>query len=524
MRLSWRRLSCAAVLLLPAAACGKKGPPLAPLLRVPAQVAELSAQRSADAVYLTALVPSTNVGGDAPGDVGGLEVYAATAEREPPLGEGDPGPPWELVQRLRVRRPVPPPPPAKAGAPAVPPLPLEPGVDQGQRVTLREALTAAHLEPSDVPVPAAPAAAGRPTSSNDRPSLLPVVAPIVDRSARRFYVARALTRGGRPGKWSTIRAVPTATLLGAPVAALPTYNATTLALSWTPPPGARTAPAPPGDGLLASRPFGPAPVTTRYNVYLDAPESAADALGLVTRAAPLNRAPIRRALRRRPGRDLRSGALLRRPQPRRDGRRRRSRARPRRRSCVTPRDTLPAAGADGARGRRRRRGDQPDLGSGRGARPGGLPGLQGRSRRRADDAADAGADPRHQLRGPHGHAGRALRLRGRRDRLGHARQSERAVESGGRDGATVGGGSGSGTRGSGRTRGAMDRIYRVRQGSGRALRGRARQRALLARGRRVRRLPRRRRHRRAAAATSWRRSCRRRSWPSASTTRTTPPR
>ncbi len=292
MRLSWRRLSCAAVLLLPAAACGKKGPPLAPLLRVPAQVAELSAQRSADAVYLTALVPSTNVGGDAPGDVGGLEVYAATAEREPPLGEGNPGPPWELVQRLRVRRPVPPPPPAKAGAPAVPPLPLEPGVDQGQRVTLREVLTAAHLEPSDAALPQATAAAEE-ADELERPTLAgPVVAPLVDRSARRFYAARALTRGGRPGKWSTIRAVPTATVLGAPVAAPPTYNATTLALSWTPPPGARTAPAPPGDGLLASRPFGPAPVTTKYNVYLDAPESAADAFGLVTHAAPLNRAPI----------------------------------------------------------------------------------------------------------------------------------------------------------------------------------------------------------------------------------------
>ena len=149
-------------------------------------------QRSADAVYLTALVPSTNVGGDAPGDVGGLEVYAATAEREPPLGEGDPGPPWELVQRLRVRRPVPPPPPAKAGAPAVPPLPLEPGVDQGQRVTLREALTAAHLEPSDAALPQATAAAGE-ADELERPALA-----ASGRRADRGSQRAAVLRGARP--------------------------------------------------------------------------------------------------------------------------------------------------------------------------------------------------------------------------------------------------------------------------------------------------------------------------------------
>ena len=80
----------AAVVVLAAAACGKKGPPLAPLLRVPAQVAEFSAARAGDVVYLTALVPATNVGGDAPADLASLEVYAATAEREPALGEEEP--------------------------------------------------------------------------------------------------------------------------------------------------------------------------------------------------------------------------------------------------------------------------------------------------------------------------------------------------------------------------------------------------------------------------------------------------
>ena len=114
MLFPWRRLACAAVLVLPLVGCGKKGAPLAPLLRLPAQVAELTAARAGDAVDLTMLVPTTNVGGDTPADIASLEIYAVTAEREPVLGDGDPGPPWTLLLRLPVRRPVPPAPPTPA--------------------------------------------------------------------------------------------------------------------------------------------------------------------------------------------------------------------------------------------------------------------------------------------------------------------------------------------------------------------------------------------------------------------------
>lgn len=277
-------------------ACGKKGPPLAPLVRAPAQVAELTAVRSGDAVHLTILVPSANVGGDTPADIGGLEVYAVTAEREPVIGEREPGPPWTLVHRLAVRRPVPTPPPVPAGTPPPPPLPLEPGVDQGQRITLREVLTPETLSP--VGTPEAPSGEALPTDESvlDRPTLsLPLVAPAFDRSARRFYVARASTRRGRPGRWSEIRAVPTASPLAAPAVAVPTYDAAAVVLAWTPPPGAQVAPPPPVEGSLPSRPFGEAAPLTTYNVYAAAAEPAPDALGLVTPAAALNPAPLETA-------------------------------------------------------------------------------------------------------------------------------------------------------------------------------------------------------------------------------------
>ncbi len=243
-------------------------------------------------------MPAANVGGDTPGDIASLEIYAVTAEREPVIGEREPSPDWTLVHRLPVRRPVPPPPAAPAGAPPVPPLPLEPGVDQGQRVTIRELLTPALFEPLQV-APAAPVAAALPAEAAagaGYPAIaLPLVAPAWDRTARRFYAARAVGRRGRPGQWSAMRSVPTASAIAAPVVAAPTYDAAAVTITWTPPPGATVAPPPPAEGGLPSRPFGPAPPITGYNVYAAAADSAPDALGLVTPPPPLNPAPIEAA-------------------------------------------------------------------------------------------------------------------------------------------------------------------------------------------------------------------------------------
>lgn len=293
---SRRRLACAAALAIAAAACGKKGPPLAPLVQLPAQVAAFSAERVADTVFLALTVPTANVGGDTPGDIGAVEVFAATAEREPNVGDREAGVPWTLVHRVPVRRVIPPPPPPPPGtaAPTLPPIPLEPGADQGERLILHEALTPALLEPTAAVDPSLPATLAPPAlDPDDRPALsLPVVAPVTDRTARRYYVARALSRRGRAGQWSAIRAVPTASPLAAPAVATPTYDASALTISWTPPPGATVTPSPPEAGLLPSRPFGPAAATTKYNVYAPGGEPAPDALGRVTRAAPLNPTPL----------------------------------------------------------------------------------------------------------------------------------------------------------------------------------------------------------------------------------------
>ena len=59
--------------------CGKKGPPLAPFVRVPAAVTAVTPQRVGDDVYLSFTVPATNVDGQKPADIGAVEVYAVTS-------------------------------------------------------------------------------------------------------------------------------------------------------------------------------------------------------------------------------------------------------------------------------------------------------------------------------------------------------------------------------------------------------------------------------------------------------------
>jgi len=61
------------------AACGKKGPPLPPLSRVPAPPANPQAGRFGDDVYVWFTVPSANVSGQSPADVSAIELYAVTS-------------------------------------------------------------------------------------------------------------------------------------------------------------------------------------------------------------------------------------------------------------------------------------------------------------------------------------------------------------------------------------------------------------------------------------------------------------
>ncbi|HEV2986518.1 MAG TPA: hypothetical protein VGX46_19110, partial [Vicinamibacterales bacterium] len=59
-------------------ACGKKGPPLPPLLKIPVAPGELMAQRRAGTVDLQFIVPAANTDGTRPANVERVDVYAIT--------------------------------------------------------------------------------------------------------------------------------------------------------------------------------------------------------------------------------------------------------------------------------------------------------------------------------------------------------------------------------------------------------------------------------------------------------------
>jgi len=69
-------LACA--LVLASAGCGKKGPPLPPLVKLPAAPGDLSAERHGDDVTVRFTVPAANTDNTKPANVERVDVYAFT--------------------------------------------------------------------------------------------------------------------------------------------------------------------------------------------------------------------------------------------------------------------------------------------------------------------------------------------------------------------------------------------------------------------------------------------------------------
>jgi hypothetical protein len=265
-------------------ACGKKGPPLAPLLRLPGKVAQLDVLRAASDVFVAVTIPAANVAGDQPADLERVEIYAVTATRPPAPKEGVVPEGLTLVATLPVQRP-----PAPGAPPPDPGTPPPPGLPQGAKVTVRDVLGPDAFRA----VAAPPTAAPDPATEESRRFSVPLTAVSDGLGLQRFYLASGLSRRGRRGAWSDVKGVPLAAPSGPPAGNPITYDATGLALTWTPAPDAGVTPPPPAEGLLASRPFGPPAPLTRYNVYAaETLEPTAGPEGTVVRASPLNSAPL----------------------------------------------------------------------------------------------------------------------------------------------------------------------------------------------------------------------------------------
>lgn len=353
-RLTILALVCASV------ACGKKGPPLAPFVRVPAPVTTVTPQRIGNDVYVSFAVPETNVDGQKPADIGVVEVYAVTSDRPPTTEEQREL--ATLVAALPVR-PILPPMPAPANGSAPPPLPVLPGVDRGAAVAIREPLTAEARVPVELPIekPVVPV-----DRSDDESAewIGPLVAPAETQLPQRHYFVISKSPRGRESVPSTPVSVPLEAGSSAPGQPVVTHTASEMSVTWSPSPDARTSTflVPPTVKPVAGENATPANVTpkapplpplpakslgfntqaTAYHVYEVMPATAKEDPYAIALPKPLTPAPVlepefvikgvafgvERCFEVRPV-DYLFGAVVIGP------------ASPR--TCVTPKDTFPPA-------------------------------------------------------------------------------------------------------------------------------------------------------------------------------------
>ncbi|MCU1382645.1 MAG: hypothetical protein JWL71_1342 [Acidobacteria bacterium] len=251
---------CAVALVIGCIACGKKGPPLAPLVKLPVPPPDLTAARRGNIVDLSFTVPSTNTDGTRPANVASTEVYAITAPvTVPPLSDASLIKYGTKVGTVAVKAPRDPNLTADADDPADEvDAPEGPGLDQGAAARVTEPLTRAMLTPVTVPAdknaPHPPAAAAA-----DGPLTGPPPAVTV-----RTYAAFGTSARGRKGPLSKRVVVPLGPPPPPPAQPTIAYDESTITVTWT---MAGDASAPP-DALLPARVIGAAPrPAIAFNVY-----------------------------------------------------------------------------------------------------------------------------------------------------------------------------------------------------------------------------------------------------------------
>ena len=259
-----------------AVGCGMRGPPLAPLVVVPAAVTTLEIQRVDDDVFIRLEVPSGNTDGSEPADLERVEVYALTTHPDPTrtvrqLSLAD----WRDRATLVATIPV------VAIAPDAPSdsdseTAQSDAVRPGDEVTLVEMLTPEAILPVAIELETADEDEAQVTELDAVMTAAPLVLPPPPPPPRRTYLAVGVSTRARESSPSSRIAIALTDLGSAPSAPTVTYTETELVLEWVAPATARL-PIQEAviDGALASEPTIRFPPTTRYFVY--AFEKAADA-------------------------------------------------------------------------------------------------------------------------------------------------------------------------------------------------------------------------------------------------------
>ena len=242
------------------AACGKAGPPLPPLVRVPAPPAELVAARRGARVDLRFTVPNSNSDGSRPANEDRVDVYALTATE--PITADDIIKRGTLVGRIDVKAPRDPDKAVEADeSDADVEPPAGPGLDQGAVAHLTELLAGAAFTPAGPSRD--PRKEKRGTAERAaRPLLGPAAAP-----PSRVYVAVGFSTRGRKGVPSNPATVPLVMPPPAPEAPSIAYDETAVTVTWKPVTLSGMVQQPDADGVLPSTPIGTPLPNVAYHVY-----------------------------------------------------------------------------------------------------------------------------------------------------------------------------------------------------------------------------------------------------------------
>lgn len=255
-----------------AMACGKKGPPLPPLIRIPAPPADFTAVRRGTEVDLQFTVPNANTDGTRPANVERMDVYAfsgpssvAGAAAASPLSND------QLLKLATKIRSVP------VKAPRDPNLAIEPdepsddieqpegrGVDQGTIARVDEQLTAASQNAIDLPLnekTAGTVLKSRRFSAASQP-LLGMSGSLV-----RTYAIVGVTPRGRRGPVSKRVSVPLTPPPPPPAPAKIEYDETTITITWSSPFAPAQVLNVSGENVLPARTIGADAPKLTYNVY-----------------------------------------------------------------------------------------------------------------------------------------------------------------------------------------------------------------------------------------------------------------
>lgn len=270
------RAVSAVLLLAAASACGKKGPPLPPLVKLPSAPAEFVAERRGAHVDLQFIVPAANTDNTRPANVSRVDVYAITTRD--PLTDDQIVKQGSRVGSVDVKAPRD---PDRTIDEDEPPADMEPpegdGLDQGVVARLTEELTREAL----VPITPKDEKKKRETpavAAVDGPLLPPRPQPLA-----RTYVAVGVSTRDRKGPFSRRLAVPLVSPPPPPSTPTVSYDEKAITVKWTPVAPAALVQAPPQDGELPSTPIGVTPPRIAYHVYDAAVKPA---------PARLTRAPV----------------------------------------------------------------------------------------------------------------------------------------------------------------------------------------------------------------------------------------